>query len=210
MFFRIAYKTPPLYRAVIRFIQCRRSTLKSAVILICVFPHPEHCFLHVSMCRTLNVLSTKGPCSRNCSSNLRGTDRSTPSRRHEVPHGHTRVPLARHGVTSMFDSAQLYVAQERRLADAAHAAKEHVAFAIIGVVPERRTRHFGRRGIRLGIGRRTVAVGAADERPWRRAAEPPGATVLECVEQKIYNRAAAAEEASQVPPHDLPVRIPVA
>ena len=102
----------------------------------------------------------------------------------------------------MFDSAQLYVAQERRLADAAHAAKEHVAFAIIGVVPERRTRHFGRRGIRLGIGRRTVAVGAADERPWRRAAEPPGATVLECVEQKIYNRAAAAEEASQVAPHD--------
>ena len=26
---------------------------------------------------------------------------------------------------------------------------------------------------------------------------------LECVEQKIYNRAAAAEEASQVAPHDL-------
>jgi hypothetical protein len=114
----------------------------------------------------------------------------------------------------MFDSAQLYVAQERRLADAAHAAKEHVAFAIIGVVPERRTRHFGRRGIRLGIGRRTVAVGAADERPWRRAAEPPErgglATALECVEQKIYNRAAAAEQTSLVPPHDLPVRIPVA
>ena len=30
-----------------------------------------------------------------------------------------------------------------------------------------------------------------------------GATVLECAEQKIDNRAAAAEEASQVPPHDL-------
>jgi hypothetical protein len=46
-------------------------------------------------------------------------------------------------------------------------------------------------------------------RPWRRAAEPPdrggrGATVLECVEQKIYDRAAAAEQTSQVPPHDLP------
>ena len=39
MFFRIAYKTPPLYRAVIRFIQCRRRTAKSAVILIRLLPH---------------------------------------------------------------------------------------------------------------------------------------------------------------------------
>ena len=40
--------------------------------------------------------------------------------------------------------------------------------------------------------------------------EPPErgglATALECVEQKIYNRAAAAEQTSQVLPHDLPVR----
>ena len=75
--------------------------------------------------------------------------------------------------------------------------------------PERRTRRLGRRG--TGIGRKTIAVGAADERPWRRAAEPPErsglATALECVEQKIYNRAAAAEQTSQVPMHDLPVRM---
>ena len=161
--FRIAYKTPPLYCARTRSVQCRRSTLKSAVIFIRVLPHPEHCFLHVSMCRTLNVLSTKGPCNRNSSANLRGrTDGSgRRSRRHEVPHGHERVPLVRHGVTRVRDGARFYVAQERRLADAAHSAKERVAFAISPSHPQSSTRHFGRR--------------VADERPWaRRAAEPPG------------------------------------
>ena len=61
MFFRIAYKTPPLYRAVMRFIQCRRRTAKSAVILIRLLPHPAQGSLHVSTCLTLKELSPNGP-----------------------------------------------------------------------------------------------------------------------------------------------------